>query len=427
MWARAFYILSMYLLGTQVIILPGIPFSLFQISILFTGIFSLVSFPKIRFRKTNRYHRVLGGIKTGSFLPFSIIYLISSIIAFIISRNPSPSSFFLLSLMTFMLVFFMPLFFGRSDIDMLEKVLIRSQYIVIPFAIYTIYCFYFGGGLPTQINLPGGLSIQLEEEALRRGRAGAQMRLMLPYATPPVLSCVMAICLVILFFNKRLFPRLIRRLLIVVYGIILLLTGSRTGLVSLLLFFVIYSLGRSKKGKWISLGLLVVLIVAFVLLASKISYLAQTLSRLSSLGEVEMMDNRHFLIPLDGILLWLGSVRSFLLGIGMASGAYMDGAHTALPPYFLNSFVTLVAERGLMGILLVVLLVRLSTRLFKERNHLTAGENALSYSLLVSLCSFFFYECLNCYFVVFIIAIAFMLERRIVLSMPQNPSPVFRK
>ena len=88
------------------------------------------------------------------------------------------------------------------------------------------------------------------------------------------------------------------------------------------------------------------------------------------------------------------------------------GKYTFLPPYFLNSFVTLLAERGLLGLVIICLLITTTIRLIRKRN---SGDNtcceSVGFCLLTGLLSCIFYEALNCYLLVFVIAIAFMLNK----------------
>ena len=109
------------------------------------------------------------------------------------------------------------------------------------------------------------------------------------------------------------------------------------------------------------------------------------------------------------MIIWLDSPSNFFIGIGFGSSALMKGEHTYLPPYFLNSYVTLLAERGILGFVLVFYIIKLVVKLFKARRFLSKNENALVYTLFVGLISGIFYENLNCYFIIYTIAISFIL------------------
>lgn len=400
---------SILISGTQVITLPFGNLSLFQISLILTIFLGIIGIA------------VRGNIYTGKYLGFTIVYFISSILAWAISTNPSwAKSYLLLGMMTAAIVLIIPNYFEADDISLLEKTIVRSQYIVFPFSVYSIIMFYLRGGLPNQINLFAGMTIYLDNDSLLRGQASSQIRLMLPYSTPPVLSVAMAICIMILLTNKSLYKTGVRRVLICLYGLILVFTASRTGMVGLGLAIVITILRNLLHSKGtikishVAGTALGILLVGVVLFATKNSiYMIKMLRRFSNL---DIMNNRHFLVPLDGLIIWVSSLKNFILGIGFGSSINMTGVHTFLPVYFLNSFVTLVAERGLFGLSVIFMLVRLTRSLFRqaqldEIDGVNRYFDSLGLSLLTGLLSCIFYEALNCYLLVFVIGISYMADR----------------
>ena len=402
-------LVSILVSGTQVITLPVGDLTIFQISLILTISLGVVGIIE------------RGNIYTGKYLSFTLVYFISSFLAWAISTNPSwAKSYLFLGLMTAAIVFIISNYFEAEDISLLEKTIVRSQYIVFPFAIYNIIMFYFRGGMPNHIDLFAGMSIYLDDDSLLRGQASSQIRLMLPYATPPVLSVAMAICIIILFTNKSLYKPGIRRLLIGLYGLILVFTGSRTGMVGLglvLVFTVLRKLFYNKekiKTRHVMAILLGALLITLVLFFTRNNiYIVKMFHRFTSL---DIMNDRHFLVPLDGLIIWVGTLKNFIFGIGFGSSSNMMGAHTYLPPYFLNSFVTLLAERGIFGLSVIVILINLVRSLFAQTNFDKANGvdryfNSLALSLLTGLLSCIFYEALNCYLLVFVIAISFMADR----------------
>lgn len=70
--------------------------------------------------------------------------------------------------------------------------------------------FYTNGGVPNHLDLFGGFYIDLDDDTLTRGQAASLLRLMLPYSTPPVLSLVMAMCVIMLLSNKDLYSKIMR-------------------------------------------------------------------------------------------------------------------------------------------------------------------------------------------------------------------------
>lgn len=398
-------IVTIITLGTQIIKIPGIGLSPFQIMvILTTGVGIPVVFGS--------------GMKKGLYISVFILWFISTIFAWQISINPVwAKSYFLLGMMTCSLFLIIPNIFSRKDTPKLVRWMIRSQYIVIPFSIFSVIAFNNIGAMPDEISLPGGLSISLGEDELARGTAAGEVRLMLPYATPPILSIVMAMCLTILLFDDSMFKKNIRWGLIGIYGAILIMTGSRSGIMGMvILFLFLFIKGEFRdhlkkiKTRYVFLGIIVLIVLGVVLMQSDY-FQKMVIGRFYNTDRGTMLEDRHYLVPLDGMLIWIRSVKNFLFGIGFGSSLMMQGDHTYLPPYFLNSFVTLIAERGILGLILVVYLILLFARLFKLRRYMNKSEMALMYSYFVALASALFYENFISYFVIFSIAMAMMLLR----------------
>ena len=116
---KKMYLIAIVLSSTQIINLPFIGLSIFQIFLIFTFIMSIFGLGIIRRIKINNI----------GFLLVSI-WAISSIIAYSISTYPQwAKSCCLVGLMTALFLFFMPIYFEKSDCDDIQKALIRSQYI----------------------------------------------------------------------------------------------------------------------------------------------------------------------------------------------------------------------------------------------------------------------------------------------------------
>ena len=393
---RYLLLLTILLSGTQVINLPYISFSFFQIAlIIFT-----ISF--IVYIIHNR------SIKKGMYIILSFLFLISSVLAYVVSINKSwAKGYLLLGIMTTVIFFAIPNLFDIDDIPILKKTLIRSQYITIPFSIYSMYMFYFSSGVPNIVKLPLGMSIQLEDSIFLRAETSHQIRLSLPYATPPVLSLVMALCIIILLCSKDIYKNIYRYFLIIVFLIILIFTSSRTGIISLILTGIVYLIKRFRTNKNVKKILqfsIFGIIIAFLLLFifGNSVYIQKYFSRFIN---VNILTDRHFLVPLDGLIIWLNSLKNFFIGIGFGSSYYMMGAHTFLPPYFLNSIVTLLAERGFLGLLIVFLLFTLLHKRSRACKDDSSESQFMFYLFLCSIIAAFTYEVFNCYFVLFVMAI----------------------
>lgn len=401
-------ILTILTSGTQVINLPVGGFSIFQIILIFTGMITVVSILKIR------------TICLSEYIYYAMIHLLSCIMAYFLSTYYSwAQSSLLLGFMTTMFIISFPIFFTEKDMPLLIKTLIRSQYITIVFSIYTFIMFYFKGGLPEIIHLPLGMYIRLNEETIIRGQVSHHVRLMLPYDTPPVLSTVMAMCIVLLIYCGNVYSKQIKIPLIIIFSVILILTDSRTGIVALMVFFFIHYISMLLKGKHKRLLIITPVffspfIVIIFALSNRIEYISKFINRFNIMFmELSTNTSRHVLVPVDGIIIWLSNLKNFMLGIGFGSGYYMKGAHTYLPPHFLNSFVTMIVERGIMGLFLVILIFKLCFNMYKKRDYLSNSEKAIVYSLLVAVCASFLYETFNCYYVLITLAIVFTIKKYI--------------
>lgn len=388
---------------TQVINIRMINMSMYQLVLLCVGFLAVIEI------LSN------GRIKKGRYAVFAALYGASSILAFVLSTNKEwAQSLLLVGIMTVEILLLICNYFERSDINVLVRSLIRSQYITIAFSIYSFIMFYFGGGLPLEISL-GIFEIQLSEDFLRRAQAASQLRMTLPYATPPVLSVVMAMCILILLFNKNIFDKIKRCFLIVVFSVILILCGSRTGLVGLIIALFIYLcmeiLHNTHYSKKAILGLIVVggtLIIVFLGLTQTV-YMQKFLRRFTN---IDVTTDRHILVPLDGLIIWLSSFKNFVFGIGFGSSINMQGAHTYLPAYFLNSLVTFVVERGIMGLLIDFELLRILFKGLKGLCTKVGSDKSIIMALFVAIISSLFYEILHCYFIIIVIAIMFMMQMR---------------
>ena len=392
---RNLLLITILLSGTQVIDLSFTNFTFFQISFMIFACFFII-------------YIVIGKkLKRGLYLFLSMLFFISSFLAYFTSINKSwATSYLLLNLMISIIIIAVPNLFYNDDIVLLKKMLIRSQYIVIPFSIYSIYMFYFRGGLPNIVKLPLGMIIQLDNDFLLRSQASHQIRLSLPYATPPVLSLVLALCIIILLFSDNIYNKKIKYILIAIFSVLLVLTGSRTGIVGLFVAGFIFAFKnlkhktiKTKKISFFALALIIITIVFFLIFDTV--YIQKALTRFLN---INILSDRHFLVPLDGLIIWTSSLKNFIFGIGFGSSAYMTGAHTYLPPYFLNSFVTLLVERGLLGLLIVIILIYL---LMKKNIEYKKNYKESQLSLYILICTYaaaFIYEVFNCYFVIFIIS-----------------------
>lgn len=403
---RKLIVFTIILSTTQIINLRISEFSVFQLILIITAVVSIVGLFKI---KTIGY---------GKHIPFAVVSAVSSISAYFISTNTAwAKSYLLLGFMMSYLIFIIPIYFNVEDIGYLEKALIRSQYITLIFSVYSYYMFYFKNGIPDRIEIFKIMYIELDEAILRRAQVSNQIRLTLPYATPPVLSVVMAMCITILIFNKFLFGRKKRIFLLTAFTIVLVFTGSRTGIFSLAIELLIIGgykflkKGFKTKELRMAAGALIA-IIALVIVSGKENYIAMLMNRIIYILNPKVIArSEHILYPLEGIKIWLDSLYNFALGIGFGTSSNITGKYVPeLPPYFLNSYVTWIVERGLAGVYLIISILQL---FFSNLRKGKESENycSLLLALATALISCFFYETLNCYFVLILIAITFVLDK----------------
>lgn len=401
---RKLIIISIIFSVTQIFNIVPFGVSLYQVVLVITFGISIVGMIQ------------KGYIKKGLYLYFAIINFVGAVIAFFLSTNPSwANSYFLLACMMSMYVILIPNYFEGKDLDLLGKTLIRSQYLTILLSLYSVYLFYVKGGIPSKLNFFGVLSATVDSDAVARMQISGRLRLMLPYATPSVLSVVMGICILLLLYNKNLYKPLPRYILMAIFGVVMIFTGSRTGIAGLVLIIVLRSgrtmLHNSRKAiKYMLLGLISACgLFAMVILGNEGSYIDKLI--ISRFSDINILTDRHFLVPIEGIIIWTRSIKNFLLGIGFGSSINMTGVFTELPPYFLNSFVTFPVERGLMGlgmdiILLMVAFIDRIKKISIFDNNRRCFITAFQFVVISNL----FYELLNSYFIIILISCCFVLE-----------------
>lgn len=396
---RKLVLVSITLHTTQQITVLNLPLTIFQmiaIATLCVGICDLLR---------RNY------LKKGTYLLYATITVISACVALAVSVNRSwATSLFLLNILMAGMFVLIANYFTADDCDCLLKAFIQSQYITILVSIYGAYQFTVYNRNVSDIDM-GIIHWSLSESFDTFGQAAGKMRLFAPYNTGPVLSAVMGMCIVILLLNKRLFLPKQRIGLVISFFVILLLTGSRTGMLMLFVTLILYGILMKR----ISKKLVYILLICTALAAAvspqllKGEYLVFMLKRFGEFDlELFMMD-RHLLVPLDGLIIWLSSMKNFLIGIGFGSSLYMSGAHTYLPAHFLNNYVTLIAERGLFGLCLVVILFWCVYKEFRNADEKDTSK-AVRWAMVVGLLCGLTYETMNCYFYQLLIGVVLMLD-----------------
>lgn len=404
-FVRKMILLSILFSVTQIFEISKLGISLYQLVLFLTGAIAIVGLIKKR------------EIYKGMYIFLALINVIGAMTAYVTSLNPSwAKSYLLVSIMMSMYIFVIPNFFQKEDIHLLEKTLIRSQYLTILLSLYSIFLFYFAGGMPEKINILNVFTVSLEEDAIARMQISGHVRLMLPYATPSVLSVVMGCCILMLLYNKELYKPFFRFSLVCAFTVILVLTGSRTGIVGIVIVILLRTMAvmlmdRRNVGKiMILVGLIVVVFIGILSFAINFTYINRLL--LNRLLNINLFTDRHFLIPIEGLLIQTDSIKNFFIGIGFGSSLYMQGRYTELPPYFLNSFVTLPVERGIFGLVMDALLLIVGVIDKLKRLNVKDPDTSVVVAFRLFIVSSLFYELLNCYFIVILLAICLILERK---------------
>ena len=211
-------------------------------------------------------------------------------------------------------------------------------------------------------------------------------------------------------YNIELFKKNVRYFLIIVFSLILILTGSRTGIITLVLVLLFEFLTRKKtfSNKKMNIFLLsVIFFIPLVLNLNDSLYIQKFLNRMVN---IDILSDRHFLVPLDGLIIWVSNIRYFLFGIGYGSSINMVGAHTFLPEYFLNSFVTIIVEKGLLGVSIVFyqlkMIINSCKNLIRKDDNLRCVVSGV---FLIVAISFVFYEMQHNYFIMFVYIVYFIL------------------
>lgn len=387
--------------------MPIASISVYRLVLLFTTFIAIIYIIKI------------GKFRKGRYLYFSVLLCISPVAYYISTNKEWAFSFMLNDFMGILLVFLVSNFFSYKDKDILMKAFIQSQFFTIAFSAYSIFMYYLGGGIPQNISFLKIFNIVLSEEFLRRGAISNQIRLSLPYATPPHLSIVMAIALCILIFNKSIYEKRIRYILMVLFSIILLLTNSRTGIAAGLLMILLSALIKFnyKINVRRTIAVICVIVISYVaLMLFNIEYINKLLSRFII---KDITQDRHLLVPLEGILIWTASLKNFIIGIGYGSSINLTGKYTILPPYFLNSFVTLIVEKGIVGLMIVFEFIRLLLIGLKQIKHKYSfcSQNTIWHAYLITFISFMFYEAKQNISIWIIISIIYMIDQQKYLAL----------
>lgn len=340
-------------------------------------------------------------------IPFIMTAIVSTILSNFISTEPAyASSAMLNELSGVMMIFLIVTLFRFNDTDILLKQFVRSAYIGIPFAVLSWgFIFQNPAEIESICSFGGLFNFEITAELTA---SAYNMRLVLPYSSSSVYSGVLAMTIAILICDKTMYKNATRNVLIIIFTLLLIMTQARTGMLALAVFIFIYILKMSdhkRKSKMILLcGVAMLCIVLFI--GSDEDFVRKLLSRFNGNNtNTSIFEDRHFLLPLEGILIWISSAKSFLFGIGYGSCIDFSGKWTDIPYFFFNSYITQIVAKGLLGVAIIgmwLLAKLLLGALFKNRDNYSPKmkANAAFTVLLIACLTYEFYP-YYCFFIIF--------------------------
>lgn len=359
-----------------------------------------------------------GKIVKGRYLFFVLIIASGALLSYITSLNkPWAKSSMINDFLGIFIILIIMNVFDIDDFQLIFKSIVYSQIVTIILSIYTYVEYLSRGKIITKISIFNILTAELSEDYIRRTLISGMPRLSLPYSTPPHLSIVMVIVITILLFQNGLFKRRVKGVLFIVFSIILFLTYSRTAIVAVSIAYILYWF-KNLGNKQYNLKKLITYFIAFVSIIPTILYFIERVDILEKFivrfAINNIMSDRHFLVPLDGLILWLSDLKFFFIGIGSGSSFYLEGQHTFFPPHFLNSFVTIVVERGILGLLMLFELFLLFKKSFKNisNKYLNINAKLISFLYMTIFTSFLFYEARQNIIVWIIISLMLFVDNR---------------
>lgn len=322
----------------------------------------------------------------GFHLVITTVILLSSLLSYSISNYKEWAMGFLLNdFLGIAMIFLIVNYFFDFETDKILKALIRSQYLTILCSVYFIFMYYGLGSVVNHINLLNVIEMNLSEAYLERMSFGNDLRLSFPYSTPPRLSVVMSVAIFILWTNKQLFSKSARIILLFSFLSILFFTFSRTGVLALVVVMALWKVFKIKE--WFNFKSL--LVASCFIVGSLIILYLYPPEVIERFQITNFTENRHLLVPIEGLIIWTSKLQYFLFGTGFGESMGLVGKYTYLPPYYLNSYVTLLAERGFLGILILFIYIYPLIYFLRKKK---IKNSTVFFGFFIILVSFFVYE-----------------------------------
>lgn len=329
-------------------------------------------------------------------LPFFyiLITLMGAIMALIVSRDQQYAvSAFINEGAGICFLILMVLNFSKRDLPLLLRTFVIAQLSAAFFALFTLKYLGHPEFFPRNVRFFKVFFLQLDERFLDTLRL---MRLTLPYPNSAAMSVAMAICIGILVFGGECIvkSRILRWLMIIVYTVLLVGTQSRTGIVAFVVTMAISVLGRpsEKKMKYV-ISSFVACIVAIVPLIPRITsnvIVTKFITRVNNELTESILSNRHLLVPLEGLATWLSTTFVFWFGKGYGGNQFLDTHWTYLPNNsFLCSYVTVITDRGLLGLIIIFLWFVMLYKVFHLQKGRVSSAIQGMYGILLISCIFY--------------------------------------
>ncbi len=322
-----------------------------------------------------------------------LLLFVSNILAITVTSNPSLGlSFFLNDCFGLLIIFeFLVTFCYKDRIELLLTY-VRSQYISAAFAIYTIILHYvFGAKIPSTISL---LFMQLKLDSnqlqlLSRTRS-YWPQIFLPYSTTLHFDMSVGLAAIICIYfvmtnrkNKNFFL-----VLSIIFSGLIMMSAQRGPIIAFIISILAVlrcyfkKVGTSKSVKFIAICLLIGIVFSSTFGGEIVMF---TIRRFAELGHNFTTSDRHVLLVYEAIRTWLESCKNFFIGTGYADKSLTNGFYTNIPETYLCTYATIIAERGLFGVVAFCFYYMFIPK-FHKSNWL------LGNLLLFILISFTFYE-----------------------------------
>jgi len=351
-----------------------------------------------------------GEIKKSYIYLFLPMIVISSFIGLINSIDPILNNdVFFSDVMGVLIIFIFINIYKYEDISFLLDSYLYSLIPVVFFNAYIYYVYFFQGKILKEISIFNIYNFEISDSVFRRWTISGMPRASMPFASPPYLGLAASIGIIILFFklNSKIKTKFYvwHYLFLILLIMVCFCTMSRSIIIALCItFFAMFFLEKINikkiktkdiyKVKWGHLIILFLftLLTFYFLLPSSIS--SKLLSRLMESNITNLANERHYLVLLDGVILWTKNIKNFLIGIGTGSSIYYTGQHTFFGPNFFNSYFTILVERGILGFIgfysIYLFIIKRLYRNYKMRSDFIS--KVMFFVMIDMFTSFIFYD-----------------------------------